>query len=268
MSSIRDEDFILYYYRDELEPKRFTEIEEALAADPELRKRYEALRLDLERAGSAFGNEEPEPGFEDRVWRAFEAKLHPSVDRKPGFGDRVWQTFETKLRSVVGRKGFPWRRFSRGRFGLLPHAMGVALGVGLAVGRMTAPSLESKPLLAANAGPRLLGVELVRHLESTERTLLVAARNPQDAELVSELADALLESHRLYALAADRAGRHDLAEFLRELEPILLRLAHADTLEEPEAVQESIVRRDLPFKIRVVAAAARRDLMKTTPERL
>ncbi|MEL7372774.1 MAG: hypothetical protein AAFN74_27865, partial [Myxococcota bacterium] len=135
----------------------------------------------------------------------------------------------------------------------------VALGLGVLLGRVTAP--DAPVLLSPDGGRRVLQAALVRHLESTERTLVLATRTAGDTVLVRELADSLLESHRLYALAAERAGRADIAAFLRSLEPVLLRLANEDGLEGPGAVEAVIVQQDLPFKIRAVVASTRRDLL-------
>ena len=250
MSSVPDEDLVLYYYRDGLEPARIDAIGSQLASDPELRARYEGLRADLDRATAVFAGDKPRPGFEDRVWRRFEAKRSAADAPRPA------------------RRGFHRDQRSSPRVGVrVVVVAAIALGVGLAIGRVsTPPRLEL--LVEVNAGRRVLGAQLVNHLETTERTLLLATRQPQDPELVRQLAESLLESHRLYALAADRAGRPDIADFLSGLEPVLLRLAHADPSAGPEDVQAAILRNDLSFKIRVVLASTRRDLLNATPETL
>ncbi len=240
MTTIHDEELILYYYRDGLEPSQLRRIEAALRADPALKARYDALCRDLKKASAAFNDEAPRPGFEARIWRDFD-------------------------RRVSARRSRHWRRRS------MAYAAGIALlalGIGWSLGRLTAPVATPHPLLAPRGSTRVLGVELVRHLESTERALLVATVTPDDPELIRELADALLREHRLYAAAATRAGRPDLAAFLRSLEPVLLRLAHSEALDGPEAVRKTIVDRDLPFKIRAVAAKARRDLIGSARKRL
>ena len=123
-------------------------------------------------------------------------------------------------------------------------------------------------MLEANAGQRVLAAALIQHLETTERTLLLAARSPAQSGIAGELAQDLLETHRVYALAATRAGRPELAEFLQALEPVLLRLANSDALGDPSDVRMVIVANDLPFKVRVVVASTRRDLLQSSPNEL
>ena len=232
MTTVRDEDLILYYYRDGLEPAQLSKIEAKLDADPALKGRYDALRRDLQAASAAFKDEAPQPGFEARLWRDFD-------------------------RRVSAHRSRPRRQRS------MAYAAGIALlalGIGWGLGRLTAPAPDTAPLLAPRGGARVFGAALVRHLESTERALRVATVTPDDPELIRELADALLREHRLYAAAATRARRPDLAAFLGRLEPILLRLAHSETLEGPDGVRKTIVDGDLPFQIRAVTAMARRDL--------
>ena len=265
MSSIRDEDLILYFYRDGLSSERLAEIEGKLATDAELAARYRALCSDLDRAGAAFSDDEPHPGFDDRVWTGFEQRLMSAGEPVTDHSSRSSRSSRSLHSSRSSRRP-PHRR---GRSWIRAGALvASALGVGLLIGRLSVPTEPTPQFLEADAGTRVLAAALVRHLESTEQTLLVATRNPHDPDLIRELADSLLDSHRLYASAADRAGRPDLAAFLRELEPILLRLANADTLGGPDAIRESIVQDDLPFKIRVVAATTRRDLKTRSPSRL
>ena len=101
----------------------------------------------------------------------------------------------------------------------------------------------------------MLAAYLNAHLESTERVLLVAANSPDEYQTSQALARELLSSNRLYAAAARRAGRAQLAAFLRQIEPVLLELARGD---EPGAVGARIRDEDLPFKARAAAAMARR----------
>ncbi|HET7844135.1 MAG TPA: hypothetical protein VFL14_08295, partial [Xanthomonadales bacterium] len=104
---------------------------------------------------------------------------------------------------------------------------------------------------------------LSQHLETTERALLLAA-NGGDDDSAREIAQQLVASNRLYASAAQRANRPQLAAFLRELEPVLIELAHDDASLDPADLRESIRERDLPFKARAAAALARQDLAPPT----
>ncbi len=246
MSPIHDEDLVLHFYRDGLTDARYAEIERAIQEDDELRQRYERLGQDLEEAGAAFADGAPTAGFDDRIWRGFEQRL--SARPRP------------RVRVPHRRRRSTWLKAA--------SLVAAGLVLGLFIGRTTQLPSKTEPLLDASSGTKALVAELVNHLDSTERTMLIATRYPLDPELITELADALLDSHRLYASAAERAGRPELAEFLRRLEPVLLRLANVDALDGHETIRESIIKDDLPFKIRVVAATARRDLKITTPSRL
>ncbi|MEL7372528.1 MAG: hypothetical protein AAFN74_26625, partial [Myxococcota bacterium] len=83
MSTIRDEDLILYYYRDGLTPARLEAIERALQTDAMLQSRFEALREDLVRVETAFGDPTPAAGFEDRLWASFKARVAEDVSPAP-----------------------------------------------------------------------------------------------------------------------------------------------------------------------------------------
>src|SRR5205814_2002654 len=120
------------------------------------------------------------------------------------------------------------------------------------------------PLLEHDAGDRVLAAYLAQHFEATERALMIAANSDDADGTARDLAQQLIASNRLYASAAQRASRPQLAAFLRELEPVLIELAHDDAGPAPAALRESIRERDLPFKARAAAALARQDLTPST----
>jgi hypothetical protein len=98
----------------------------------------------------------------------------------------------------------------------------------------------------------VLAAHLSRHLGQTERLLRVAENGGADAS--GELARALVESNRLYAVAAERAGKLALAQFLLELEPVLRELANGNdaALGGADLAQEQIRKRDLLFRLRAL----------------
>jgi hypothetical protein len=90
--------------------------------------------------------------------------------------------------------------------------------------------------------------------------VLLPATNRAKASLLEgnrELAQSLVESNRLYALAAERAGNARLANFLRQLEPVLLSLANqpgAEAIQSSEDLRRFLDATDLLFQVRAVEA--------------
>jgi hypothetical protein len=233
MNPVSDEDLVLYHYRDGMPRERLAEIEDALFADDALRRRYERLRAELNAAGGAFAVAPPDAGFEARIWRG----VRGALPREP-----------------VGARLSRWLAPREG--GRLAFAFTVlaALALGWFLGRNgDAPApvpVAQAPLLERDAGERVLAAYLARHFETTERALLIAANGDVDDATARELAQQLVASNRLYASAAQRANRPQLA--------------HDEAGIAPAELRESIRARDLPFKARAAAALARQDLAPAT----
>lgn len=238
MSQITDQDLLLFHYRDGLDGARLREIEDALFFDAELRLRLAALRETLAAIGEAWNDGEAGSCLEARLWQRIEPGI---AARRPPlrWHRRVLAWIE------------PLRPAPVAFAGLVLAALGVGFLLGR-VGEVAAPA-PTAPLLAADASSRVLSAYLAAHLQQTERALLVASHSPGDADTARLIAIELLDSHRVYAIAADRAGKPALARFLRELEPVLIELANEDASIEP-ALGEEIRQRDLAFKSRAAAA--------------
>jgi hypothetical protein len=241
---ISDEDLVLFHYRDELPRERMREIEDALFYDAGLRLRLAALRETLSAVGEAWPQPEADAGLEARVWE----RLAPALPKRVP---------PEKLSWFDWRSWFSYPRNSQIAFASMLLA---ALGIGYLLGRPAGAPADDG-LLAQDASRRVLAAYLAAHLEDTERALLVASNSPGDGAAASELASSLLDSNRLYALAAERAGKPALGQFLRELEPVLIELANEEGAIEP-ALGDEIRRRDLTFKTRAAAALARNDAAK------
>ena len=72
-----------------------------------------------------------------------------------------------------------------------------------------------------------------------------------------EWAEELTASSRLYRRAAERSGAGELAYLLRELEPVLLELAHGPeslTGADLDELRQRLREDDLLFKVRVVGS--------------
>jgi anti-sigma-K factor RskA len=210
VSIVTDQELVLFHYRDGLDASRVAEIEHALFFDAELRLRLAALRETLATAAEQWPQPEADPALEARVW----ARLAPSL---PARASR--QSWVERLRGWIE----PLRPAPVAFASLLLAALGIGYLLGQ---REAAPPQAPASLLADDASARMLAAFLAGHLQDTERALLVASHSPDDAAAAQQLAVELLESHRLYALAAERAGKPALAQFLRELEPVLIELAN------------------------------------------
>lgn len=243
--AVGDEDLLLYHWGDPvLDPARRRAIRAALADDAALRARLLELSADVEAGARMLTPPGLPDDYEARLWSRLQSRLEPRsvpVRRSPWMALREW----------LGGPGVPRLAFAA--------MLALTLGVGVYLGRSQAPA-PTAVALSDDAAQRVLAAYLSAHLQSTERVLLVAANSPDEQQTSQALARELLSSNRLYAAAASRAGRPQLAAFLRQIEPVLLELASGD---EPGAVSARIRDEDLPFKARAAAAMARRG--STTP---
>lgn len=250
MNQVTDDDLVLYRYRDGLDAARIAEIAAALAASSALRDRYAAI----ERAVANFGEEDaaPDPNLGARLWRRLEPQLEEAG------------VLASPSRSALDRLRV-WLAPPPLRFAFASAAvLIVAIGVGFLVGRqsVTAPPLTASTEADA-AAARVLGAYVAANLRATEGVLLTAS-NSGDASLLEgnrELAQSLVESNRLYALAATRAGNTRLADFLRQLEPVLLSLANqpgAAAIQSSEDLRNFLDTTDLLFQVRATQARLER----------
>ena len=240
--NISDNELILYFYRDGLSPRRIDEIDDALFASPPLRLRYTELQRMLHEidAGPA---PEPDAEFTQRMWR----NLAAQIERAP-------------LQRSARRRGWFGTGFAP-RFALAATALiAIAVGVGYYAGRITAPQPDEIAQARANArAAHVLDAYVAEHLRTTEGLLLTAA-NSDNAELLAgnrALAQSLVDSNRLYALAAARSGNARLADFLRQLEPVLLELANqpADaSIQSFDGLRDYLRKTDLLFQVRATQA--------------
>lgn len=253
---IGDDELFAFLLDDALEPARVEAIRAALVRSPALAARLATVSDGWERAIAA---PERDDLYEARMWRRVAASLAPAVEPDHTVGGAEAPTHFAK---GIGASAPPAARWRAGRLALAATIL-VTLGVGFLAGRIgreppAAPTLASAPVLAPDASQRVLALHLADYFDAAERALLVAANSPGEGETAQALARELIDGNRVYAAAAERAGRPQLADFLRQLEPVLLELANGGT---PDGlVAEQIRERDLAFKSRAAAALARREL--------
>jgi anti-sigma factor RsiW len=244
MNSISDNELILYFYRDGLDARRIAEIEAALRAQPELRERHARLQRTLG-AVDAAPIIEADPEFSARVWRKLEQRIGRSIPARAAAG---WRE---RLRDLLQSLLSP--RFAIAATGMLA----LAVGIGYYAGRSSAT--HDVAVRESAMAARVLDAYVTEHLRATEGLLLTAA-NSDSADLRAgnaDLAATLADSNRLYAAAAARAGNTRLADFLRQLEPVLIELANqpADaSVESVEGLRDYLRKTDLLFQVRATQA--------------
>lgn len=240
MNTISDNDLILYFYKDGLDANRIAAIGRALSMDSTLLARYQALQRTLGTV-DATKPTETDDGFTARIWRRLEARMDQAEGRRPGAIERLRLFLQVLLAP---------------RFALAASAaLALAIGVGYYAGRHSVSQDQRDNAMAA----RVLDAYVAEHLRATEG-LLMTAVNTDSAELRagnSDLAATLADSNRLYAAAAARSGNTRLAEFLRQLEPVLIELANqpADApVEARDGLRDYLRKTDLLFQVRATQA--------------
>lgn len=267
MTPITDDDLVLYHYQDGLDAAHVEHITAALATSPALQERYAAIECAIARFGQH--DVAPDPDLAARLWRRLEPQLEQvGVVASPSSSVRSYasvarQSAMERLRASLARPP---------RWGALVAAavIVVAIGAGFLLGRQSVTLLPSVASTAADAAAaRVLDAYVAANLRATEGVLLTAS-NSEDASLLEgnrELAQALVESNRLYALAAARAGNARLADFLRQLEPVLLSLANqpgSATVQSSEDLRRFLDATDLLFQVRAAEARLDRDGKRRT----
>ena len=251
MDTISDDDLILYHYRDGLAPERLAEIETALAAMSEVRERYEAIVRTLSEV-DALPAPTADADFAQRLWRQLEPRLRAddAIARR-----RTWRDYAHALHVWLNPPRLAWAAAC---------VLALAVGIGFYAGRQSAPTPDALAQSRADAAAmRVLDAYVAEHLRATEG-VLVTASNSDSTELLDgnrELAASLVEANRMYATAATRAGNTRLADFLRQLEPVLISLANPSQsapVQPTDGLRDYLRATDLLFQVRATEARLQR----------
>ncbi len=255
MSDIRDNDLILFHYRDSLPPERVREIEHALATSPPLAARYRALRRVL--AGADCDDAPlPDARFEHRLWRNLQPRLQAAGTASIASAVPSRPAVRSRLQRHARRWGA----------GLAAAAvLVIAMKLPMAPDPAPRPAAVTRPVAThVPGGDRALAAYVAAHLRSTEGALLSAIND--DGNVLAPAGDAfvraLADDNRMYALAAARRGDEALAGFLHSLDPVLIELANRPRTSDVQPAQlqphrdlsDFVQSRDLLFQLRAVEA--------------
>jgi hypothetical protein len=213
-----DDDLILHYYGEHGAPE---ELERDLARDPELARRFAALKRELA-ALDVLTPPPPRPGIEARMW----ARVAPWLARP--------------------KRSF-WFPSRLGWAGIV-SSVGVVV---VAVAAFFAGRALPLKALPPAARERVLEAALADHLESSQRLLLELANGASSFDEAHASAAILLSANRLYRGAAERAGKRRVAAVLAELESMLTELAEAPETSGQPLARAQAESEDLLFKVRI-----------------
>ncbi len=241
MKHITEEDLILLFYGEHNDPSLAVRV----ADSEELSARFDVLCNEL---------------------RLADAYQPPA--RGDDYGATVWQRISPQLTTVQSHAGSRWKTWlssvSQPRFSLagalsvmLVAVLAFTLGRNGGQGPAQYPTGPLDGTEFAQAGinsGRLLNQSVSAHLGQVNLVLTQFANTDTSSASEAEYATDMLVANRLYRQAAASQGKHRLAAFLAELEPLLIELAHEAHTGSPltrERMQQE-VRNGLLFKVRVM----------------
>ncbi len=230
MKHATEEQLVLYYYGEQAD-----EIQRHLESCEACRGSYQALQRVLNSVDS-----------------------FPVPERGADYETRVWREVERRL---PRRRALAWLAWK-------PLAAAAALGGLMAVAFFAGRSWRESGAKASAAADlevreRVLMVAVGDHLERTQTVLaeLANSGDPKNGALdisyEQRAAEDLVEANRLYRETAASAGDDRTANFLDELERVLLDVAHNPSQVSPGQLQDlrqEIEGRGILFKVKIFSS--------------
>jgi len=234
---ITDNDLVLLYYGEHEDPALAARV----ARDPALSQRFEQLAAAL-RLTELIQVPARSEDYAARVWQAIAPRLE---DRKATRPQRWWQSLAAPRFSLAGA-------FSLAAVAFLAFTLGRQ---GAVDPEAPVQQASSPAELVANLDPtRLLASSVSDHLDTVDLLLTQFANGATPAADEADWATDMLVANRLYRQAAAARGDQRLAQFLGDLEPLLIELAFEAQSASPEtrARMQGEVRNGLLFRVRVM----------------
>lgn len=225
---MNDEHLILYYYADGLSKTERRRIEAALAADPALQSRYDALRRELDGFGDASADVPAAP--EHLV-----ARWHAGIDRAA----QLERQAERRPARVLHLASFGWGA-------AITAALALGIGIGVYLPGRNVPDVSVTPLPAiVEVAPSATTADaftrgLQAHFRESRQNIGGLAVEDNEARRLLILH--IVQQNRLFARAATENQSPELSRVLRAFEPILVRLADEDLApEEAQRLQAQLL---------------------------
>ena len=241
MNNITDEDLTLLFYGEHED----SNLPAMVANSDELSARFDALSDEL-RLADNFVPPHRGDDYGAEVWQRISSNLDSDRARPPG-----------RLKTWLAAISQP--RFS------LAGALSIALVavVAFSLGRNGGQNPVNDPInpvpglaiaLADLDAQRLLTHSVSGHLEQVNLVLTQFANTAESSAHEAEFATDMLVANRLYRQAATTQGKHQLAAFLADLEPLLIEMAYdaqTGSVATRERMQQE-VKNGLLFRVRVM----------------
>jgi len=241
MNNITDDDLILLFYGEHEDPA----LAAIVAESEELSARFDKLSAELKLADH----------------------FVPPV-RGEDYGAEIWQRISPRLEESRSKPSPRWKTWlasiAQPRFsiaGALSFALVAVLVFTLGRNGGQEPMNDSSsPLngptltMAGIDSKRLLTHSVSGHLEQVNLVLTQFVNSDESGANEAEYATDMLVANRLYRQAANAQGKHKLAAFLADLEPLLIEMAYeaqSGSSVTRERMQKE-VRDGLLFRVRVM----------------